>query len=160
MPKYYYAAKKSRKKTKKANSTAWVRSALYILGGALCVWLFYILWINHASGKIGEDTARALSDALGQAAALLPLFLTYWLVQTIRKRSSSFLLFLIGTGITLSASASLFTCLRLIFSDSLLSGGKVGEKIFYTFKMNKKRTVGVTKKHKVKKTAFFRQSFY
>ena len=134
MPKYYYAAKKSRKKTKKTASTAWVRSALYILGGALCVWLFYILWIDSTSGKIGEATATTLSQALGQAAALLPLFLTYWLVQTIRKRSSSFLLFLIGTTITLSACASVFTCLQIIFTDSLLSGGKVGGKVFYAFK--------------------------
>ena len=134
MAKYYYAAKKSRKKTKKTSSTAWVRSALYILGGALCVWLFYILWFNSASGKIGTATSTMLFQTLGQAAALLPLFLTYWLVQTIRHRSASFLLFLIGAGITLSACASLFTCLKLIFTGSLISGGKVGASVFYTFK--------------------------
>lgn len=134
MPKYYYAAKKSRKKTKKTSSASWVRSAFYILGGALCAWLFYILWFNNTSGKVGTATADALFQTLGQAAALLPLFLTYWLVQTIRKRSSSFLLCLIGTGITLSACASLGICLKLIFTDSFISGGNVGERVFYALK--------------------------
>ncbi len=134
MPKYYYAAKKSRKKTKKASSAAWMRSALYILGGTLCVWLFYILWFNNASGKIGQAASDTLFQMLGQSSALLPLFLTYWLVQTIRKHSSSFLFFLIGTGLTLSAASSVLTCLKLIFTDSMISGGKVGTTIFYAFK--------------------------
>lgn len=134
MPKYYYAAKKSRKKTKKTSSTAWIRSALYILGGTLCVWLFYILWFNNASGKIGQAASDALFQTLGQSAALLPILLTYWLVQTIRKHSSSFLFFLIGTGLTLSAASSVLTCLKLIFTDSMISGGKVGTTIFYAFK--------------------------
>ena len=134
MPKYYYAAKKSRKKSKKTSSTAWVRSTFYILGSALCVWLFYILWFNHTSGTIGKNTASLLFQTFGQAAALFPLLLTYWLVQTIRKKSASFLLFLIGAGITLCACASVLTCLKLIFTDSLLSGGKVGTAIFYAFK--------------------------
>ena len=88
MPKrYYYAAKKSRKKTKKTSSAAWVRSALYILGGALCAWLFYILWFNPASGKLGKQAATFLFQRLGQAAGLTPLLLTYWLIQTVRKKS-------------------------------------------------------------------------
>ena len=134
MPKYYYAAKKSRKKTKKTSSAAWMRSAFYILGGAVCVWLFYILWINNSSGKVGKAAADVLFQALGQSATLLPLLLTYWLVQTIRKHSSSFLFFLIGATITLSASASVLTCLKLIFTDSMISGGKAGAAIFYAFK--------------------------
>lgn len=134
MPKYYYAAKKSRKKTKKTSSVAWVRSTFYILGGALCAWLFYILWFNNASGRVGTQTASFLFQMLGQSAALLPLFLTYWLVQTIRKHSSSFLLFFVGMFITLSACSSVLTCLRLIFTESLISGGKVGGIIFHTCK--------------------------
>ena len=135
MPKrYYYAAKKSRKKTKKTSSAAWVRSALYILGGALCAWLFYILWFNPASGKLGKQAATFLFQLLGQAAGLTPLLLTYWLIQTVRKKSSSFLLFLIGSGIFLSACAGLLTCLRLIFTDSQLSGGSVGSGLFYALK--------------------------
>ncbi|MCQ2411183.1 MAG: DNA translocase FtsK, partial [Elusimicrobiaceae bacterium] len=134
MPKYYYAAKKSRRKTSKTSSAAWVRSACYILGAAVCVWLFYILWINGKSGKISEPTATFLFQLLGQAAALFPLFLTYWLVQTIRHKSSSFLLFFIGSSITLSAFASLISCLQRIFTDSLLNGGKVGATVFEAFK--------------------------
>ena len=56
------------------------------------------------------------------------------MVQTIRKHSSSFLFFLIGTGLTLSAASSVLTCLKLIFTDSMISGGKVGTTIFYAFK--------------------------
>lgn len=134
MPRYYYAAKKSRKKTKKVSSVAWVRSALYILGGALCVWLFYILWTSGKGGPVGQKTSDALSQLLGQSAGLIPVLLTYWLVQTVRKKSTSFLLFLIGGGIFVSACASLVTCLRLIFTDSQLSGGKVGGSIFYAVK--------------------------
>ncbi|MBR4591582.1 MAG: DNA translocase FtsK 4TM domain-containing protein, partial [Elusimicrobiaceae bacterium] len=134
MPRYYYAAKKSRKKNKKTSSAAWIRSAFYILGGAVCVWLSYILWINPKSGVAGEETSRFLFQLLGQTASLLPVFLAYWLLQTIRKKSSSFLLFLIGTSITLCACASLFTCLKLIFTDSLINGGRIGTSIFYAFK--------------------------
>ena len=62
------------------------------------------------------------------------MFLLYWLVQTIRNKSASFLFFLLGTSITLSAFSSLCTCLRQIFTNSLISGGLVGEKIFFALK--------------------------
>lgn len=134
MPKRYsYVAKKSRKKTKKT-SAAWGRPVLCTLGGALCAWLFYILWINGKSGYAGQETSRVLFQALGQTAGLIPVLLTYWLIQTVRKKSASFLLFLIGSGFLLSACASLMTCLRLIFTDSQLAGGKIGDTIFYAFK--------------------------
>ena len=135
MPKrYYYAAKKSRKKTKKTSSYAWIRSALYILGGALCVWLFCILWFNTAGGPVGKRVSEMLFQCFGQAAGLIPVLLTYWLIQTVRKKSAAFLLFLIGSGTFLCACASLLTCLKLIFTDSMLSGGKTGESIFYAFR--------------------------
>lgn len=134
MPKYYYAAKKSKKKTKKTSSRAWTLTALYIFGGALCAWLFCILWFNVSSGKAGEEVSQFLFQLLGQSAGLLPLFLAYWLVQTVRKKSASFLFFLIGTGITLSAASSLLTFLKLVFSDSLISGGRVGQDVFFAFK--------------------------
>lgn len=133
MRRYYYAAKKSRKKTKKSSS-AWMRSALYILGGALCLWLFYILWTSGKGGPVGQKMSSGLFQTFGQAAGLIPVLLTYWLVQTVRRKSASFLLFLIGSGIFISACSSLGTCLRLIFTDSQLSGGKVGESIFYSVK--------------------------
>ncbi len=131
MPKYYYAAKKSKKKTKKKSSTAWVRTALYIFGWALCVWLFCILWFNVSMGSVGKGVSSGLFQILGQTKGLLPLFLAYWLVQTIRKKSASFLFFLIGTVVTLVAVSSLLTFLKLIFADSLISGGAVGQKVFY-----------------------------
>ena len=134
MPRYYYAAKKSRKKTKKNSSVAWVRSAFYILGGALCVWLFYILWTGGKGGPVGKTASSYLFQTFGQAAGLIPVLLTYWLIQTLRKKSASFLLFLIGSGIFVSACSSLLTCLRLIFTDSQLSGGRVGERVFYAVK--------------------------
>ena len=135
MPKqYYYAAKKTKRRTKKTSSNAWIRTALYILGGSLCAWLFCILWFNVSSGQAGEQVAKELFQLLGQSAGLLPLFLAYWLVQTMRKKSASFLFFLIGTGVTLSAASSFLTLLKLIFTDSLISGGFVGQKVFYAFK--------------------------
>ena len=97
MPKhYYYAAKKTKRKTKKTNSYAWVRTVFYILGGTLCAWLFCILWFNVSSGELGEQVSKDLFQLLGQSAGLLPLFLAYWLVQTVRKKSASFLFFLLG----------------------------------------------------------------
>jgi len=131
MPKYYYAAKKSRKKTKKnSDSTAWVRSAFYILGGALCVWLFLILWFNVSKGPVGNSVDKFLFDNLGQAKLFIPLFLAYWLVQIIRKKSSAFFFFLLGSAITLCSCAGLLTFLRTIFTDSLITGGAVGQGIF------------------------------
>ena len=134
MSRYNYVAKKSRKKTKKKTSSiAWMRSACYILGAAVCVWLSYVLWIN-ASGTLAQRTSSYLFQILGQAAGLIPLLLAYWLIQTIRKKSTAFLLFLIGSGVLLCACASLLTCLRLIFTDSQIVGGKIGESVFYAFK--------------------------
>lgn len=134
MPKYYYVNKKSKKKSKKTSQKGWLRTAFYILGGTLCVWLFCILWFNVSKGPFGEGVSHYLFRLMGQSAALLPLFLAYWLVQTVRHKSASFLFFLLGTGITLSAFSSFLTLLKLIFSDSLINGGKIGDNVFYTFK--------------------------
>ena len=133
MPKYYYAAKKSRKKTKKTSSAAWVRPAFAIFGAAVCVWMCAVLWFGVKSGTAGQTAAEYLHQALGQSAGLLPLFFAYWFVQTLRKKSASFLFFLIGTIVTLSAFSSLLTQLKLIFDKSLISGGAVGEKVYYAF---------------------------
>jgi len=143
MPKYYYTAKKSKRKTKKTSSRAWIRTALYIFGWALCVWLFCILWFNVSMGTVGEEVSKGLFGLLGQAKGLLPLFLAYWLIQTVRKKSASFLFFLIGTTITLLGASSLLAFLKLIFTDSLISGGAVGQKVFYALK-GISGTVGAT----------------
>lgn len=131
MPKYYYAAKKSKKKTKKNSSGPWLRTVLYILAGTVDLWLFYILWFNASQGMAGKEVAEVLFQLLGQSAGLLPLFLAYWLIQTIRNKSASFLFFLIGTAVTLGGFSSVLTLLKLIFKDSLLSGGAAGQKVFY-----------------------------
>lgn len=131
MPKYYYAAKKSKKKTKKTSSGPWLRTVLYILAGTVDLWLFYILWFNASQGMAGKEVAEVLFQLLGQSAGLLPLFLAYWLIQTIRNKSASFLFFLIGTAVTLGGFSSVLTLLKLIFKDSLLSGGAAGQKVFY-----------------------------
>ena len=131
MPKYYYAAKKSKKKTQKNSSGPWLRTVLYILAGTVDLWLFYILWFNASQGMAGKEVAEVLFQLLGQSAGLLPLFLAYWLIQTIRNKSASFLFFLIGTAVTLGGISSVLTLLKLIFKDSLLSGGAAGQKVFY-----------------------------
>lgn len=133
MARYYYTRKKSKKKSTQSN-TAWLRAALYILMGALCVWLCAILWFHASSGKLGGSIAGELKQLLGASAGLLPIFLAYWLVQTIRNKSASFLFFLLGTSITLASFSSLCTCLRQIFTDSLISGGMVGDKLFFAMK--------------------------
>ena len=133
-PRYYYTHKKSRKKTSSKQNTAWMRTACYILMGTLCVWLCAILWFHTSSGKIGSEVAKFLHQLLGASSGLLPLFLGYWLVQTIRNKSSSVLFFLLGTFVTLAGFSSVCTCLRQIFTDSLISGGVVGEKVFFTLK--------------------------
>lgn len=135
MPKYYYVPKKVKKKSsQKTASAAWLRTAFYILMGTLCVWLCAILWFHASSGKLGSSIGQYLQQLLGVSAALLPLFLGYWLVQAIRNKSASFLFFLLGTSVTLSAFSSLCTCLRQIFTGSLISGGLVGEKVFFALK--------------------------
>ncbi len=143
MPKYYYAAKKSKKKTKKTSSLAWLRTTLYILAGALCLWLFCILWFNISKGPAGEAVASDLFQLLGQSAGLIPLFVAYWLIQTVRNKSASFLFFLLGSSVTLAAFSSLLTLLKLIFTDSLISGGRVGQTLFYALK-GVSGTVGAT----------------
>ncbi len=134
MPRYYYTRKKSKKKSSPKANTAWMRTTLYILMGTLCVWLCAILWFHTSSGKLGGDIARELRLLLGASAGLLPVFLAYWLVQTIRNKSTSFLFFLLGTTITLGSFSSLCTCLQQIFTGSLISGGKFGETIFFALK--------------------------
>ena len=134
MPRYYYTHKKTKKKASSKQNYAWLRTALYILVGTLCVWLCAILWFHTSSGKLGGSIARELRQLLGASAGLLPLFLGYWLVQTIRNKSASFLFFLLGTTITLSGFSSVCTCLRQIFTGSLISGGMVGEKVFFALK--------------------------
>ena len=143
MPKYYYAAKKSKKKTKKTSSLAWMRTVLYILAGALCLWLFCILWFNVSKGPAGDAVSSDLFQLFGQGAGLIPLFLAYWLVQTVRHKSASFLFFLLGSSVTLAAFSSLLTLLKLIFTDSLISGGRVGQSLFYALK-SVSGTVGAT----------------
>lgn len=143
MPKYYYAAKKSKKKTKKTSSLAWMRTVLYILAGALCLWLFCILWFNVSKSPAGDAVSSDLFQLFGQGAGLIPLFLAYWLVQTVRHKSASFLFFLLGSSVTLAAFSSLLTLLKLIFTDSLISGGRVGQSLFYALK-SVSGTVGAT----------------
>jgi len=133
MARYYYTYKKSKKKKAQSN-TAWLRTALYILMGALCVWLCAILWFHASSGKLGGSIASELHALLGVSASLLPIFLIYWFVQTIRHKSISFLFFLIGTSITLASFSSICTCLRQIFTESLIAGGMVGDKLFFALK--------------------------
>ena len=134
MPRYYYTHKKSKKRAASASSAVWLRTALYILMGTVCVWLAAVLWFHTASGKLGDTLAQFLRQFIGAPAGLLPLFLVYWLVQTIRNKSASFLFFLIGSTLTLGSLSSLCTCLRQIFTDSLISGGLVGEKLFFSLK--------------------------
>ena len=78
--RYYYTPKKSKKRTKKTNSTVWMRTVFYILTGALTLWLFCILWFNISNGAAGKAVAKQLYQMLGQSAGLIPLFLGYWLV--------------------------------------------------------------------------------
>lgn len=133
MARYYYTHKKSKKKARQSN-TAWLRTALYILVGTLCVWLCAILWFHVASGKVGTSLGNELHQLLGASACLLPFFLAYWLIQTVRNKCTSFLFFLVGTCITLSGFSSVCTCLRQIFTDSLITGGIVGNKLFFALK--------------------------
>ncbi len=133
--RYAYTYKKTKKKASaKTSGSAWVRTAIYILMGTLCVWLCAILWFHTSSGKLGTEVARGLHQFLGASTGLLPLFLAYWIVQTVRNKSASFLFFLLGTFITLASFSSVCTCLRQIFTDSLISGGMVGEKLFFSLK--------------------------
>jgi len=128
---YYYTRKKSKKKTKKtASSAPWMRTALYILGGALCVWLTCILWFDAGSGEIGANIVKYLRAHFGLSAGVIPLFFVYWLLQAVRKQTSSFVFFLIGSLITLSSCAGLCSAMRFVFTDSLITGGKVGDFLF------------------------------
>lgn len=134
--RYTYTYKKSSKrKTKKTDSLAWVRTALYIFAAALCVWLCAVLWFSSQNnGAIGERVSRFLTMLLGQSAHLIPLFLAYWLIQTIRNRSASFLFFLLGCTVTLSATSGLLSFLKTVFTGSLITGGSVGDKVFTAFR--------------------------
>ncbi len=141
MRKHAYTYKKSSKrKSKKTNSSPWIFTAFYIVAGAFCIWLCAVLWFSSQnSGKVGEQVSRFLTMLLGQSAHLLPLFLAYWLIQTVRHKSASFLFFLLGCTVTLSATSSLLTFLKTVFTGSLINGGTVGDKVFVAF-----RSVGGT----------------
>lgn len=146
MPKYYYTRKRAAKKKarKQSNAFAWGRTAFFILAGALCVWLCAILWFTSKNnGALGNNVANYLRQVFGLSAGLIPLFLGYWLIQTVRNKSASFLFFLLGSGITLSSLSSIFALLKHIFSKSLITGGIVGEKVFSAFQ-NVVGSVGAT----------------
>ena len=130
---YTYTYKKSKKKSKKQSSVRWLSSALYILGFAIDAWLFAILWFNFSKGNAGEIACRYLYQVFGQSAAIIPLLMMYWLIRSIIKKTGAFFFFLIGAGITLSALSGILTMLKLIFTDSQIYGGLVGEKLFYFF---------------------------
>ncbi|MBR3604353.1 MAG: DNA translocase FtsK 4TM domain-containing protein [Elusimicrobiaceae bacterium] len=134
MANYYYARKKSKKKTqKKQSSVHWLASALYILGFAIDAWLFAMLWFGRTKGTIGEMIYSWFYQVFGQSAPLIPLFLTYWLVRSLVKKTTAFFFFLMGSLITLSAFSAVLTMLKLIFTDSQITGGAIGEKLFYCF---------------------------
>ena len=146
MPKYYYTRKRTAKKKakKKSNSLAWGRTAFFILAGALCVWLCAILWFTSKNnGTLGNNVATYLRQIFGLSAGLIPVFLGYWLIQTVRNKSASFLFFLLGSVVTLSSLSSIFTLLKNIFTKSLITGGIVGEKVFSAFQ-NVVGSVGAT----------------
>lgn len=131
MRRYQYTYKKSKRKTKQQSTVRWLASALYILGFAVDAWLFAVLWFNFSRGNAGEVVCRVLYQMFGQSAALIPLLLTYWLVRSIIKRTGAFFFFLLGSTITLAAFSSVLTMLKLIFSDSQLTGGLIGQSVFY-----------------------------
>lgn len=133
MVRYYYARKKSRKKQQKGSSVRWLASALYIFGFALTAWLFAILWFGLSKGSASEASARVLNQFFGQSAPLIPLLLTYWLVRSLIKKTGAFVFFLFGSLVTLTAFSSVLTMLKLIFSDSQITGGLTGQKVFYWF---------------------------
>ncbi len=131
--RYTYTHKKSKKKTKKADSVRWLASSLYILGFALDAWLFAILWFGVSKGVASKTIATYLGQLLGQGAPLIPLFLGYWLVRSLIKKTSAFVFFLIGSLVTLTAFSSVLTLLKRIFADSQITGGAAGEKLFLWF---------------------------
>ncbi len=133
MANYYYARKKSKKKAPKQSSVRWLASALYILGFAVDAWLFSMLWFGRTKGSVSEVIYSWFYQVFGQGAPLIPLFLTYWLVRSLVKKTTAFFFFLFGVLITLSSFASVLTMLKLIFTQSQISGGAVGEKLFYWF---------------------------
>ncbi len=130
---YYYARKKSKKKQPKQSSVRWLASALYILGFAVTAWLFAILWFGLSKGTVSEASSRVLGQFFGQSAPLIPLLLTYWLVRSLIKKSTAFVFFLFGSLFTLTAFSSVLTMLKLIFTDSQITGGLAGQKVFYWF---------------------------
>ncbi|MBO7238500.1 MAG: DNA translocase FtsK 4TM domain-containing protein, partial [Elusimicrobiaceae bacterium] len=130
---YYSVRKKSKKKAKQTSAVRWLASALYILGFALDAWLFAILWFNFSQGNVGEVVCRWLYQAFGQSAAIIPLLFSYWLIRSVIKKTSAFFFFLFGSVITLTAFSSVLTMLKLIFAESQLTGGFVGQKVFYWF---------------------------
>ena len=133
MARYYYARKKSKKKPQKTSSVRWLASALYIFGFAAAAWLFAILWFGFSQGSVSEASARVLQQLFGQSAPLIPLLLTYWLVRSLIKKTGAFVFFLFGSLLTLTAFSSVLTMLKLIFSDSQITGGLAGQKVFYWF---------------------------
>ncbi|WP_424246147.1 S-DNA-T family DNA segregation ATPase FtsK/SpoIIIE [Elusimicrobium posterum] len=133
---YLYKGKKKTKKERRSAKPAGQHPMVILfwaLAFALCAWLFVIQWFSVSPGPYGETISKTLFNHLGHAAYLLPLFFFYWLVRSIKTKTFNFIVFLIGMAISLSAMASLLTCLRLIFTGSAIFGGKIGQEIFFFF---------------------------
>lgn len=133
MSRYYYTHKKSKRRSKQQSGVRWLASALYILGFAINAWLFAVLWFHASRGHAGEVVCRVLYQVFGQSAALIPLLLTYWLIRSVIKKTAAFFFFLFGSIVTLAGFSSVLTMLKLIFKESQLNGGRVGQEIFGCF---------------------------
>lgn len=113
-----------------SKAPAWMPVVGWIFTVTFTLWLVWIQWIGGSSGWLGERLSGIIFSAFGHAGYLLPLLTLYGLVAIFFERAEkAYGAFTLTTGVTfvLFSSAAELALLKLIFPDSIVSGGGAGD---------------------------------
>ena len=120
-------AKSKKQQQQKPNS----KVIIWLVLGALFLWLTWILWGGASTGgPAGQKVYTVLKGFLGSAVFLMPILLLYWLYRSIRNKTLAIFTLLFGSCLSLFGLATLIAFLHANFKDSSLTGGTIGDFLF------------------------------
>ena len=122
---------KRAKNKKQEGGNSFVRILIWVFCSAIFLWLTWILWGSAGTaGPAGSYIYQALTQVLGTAAYIVPLFLIYWLYRSVKYKTLAFFTLLFGMALALSGLSILIAFLKTSFTHSSLAGGLVGDFLF------------------------------
>ncbi|MFA6584744.1 MAG: DNA translocase FtsK 4TM domain-containing protein, partial [Elusimicrobiaceae bacterium] len=114
----------------KGGAPVWLPVVSWIFAIALALWLIWIQWFGGSSGVLGAVISGGLFSGFGQASYIIPPLLLYGLAALFSKDDkapSGAATLLLGTVCVLLACAAELSLLKLLFTDTSISGGKAGD---------------------------------